>query len=137
MPSVCPLRTAVVAASAALVLLATCAAAAPPAPPKAAAPKESPALYGMGAQPCKAFVDVSGEKDNREIALSGAMFSWAQGWFSARNVIGHENAPRTVGGTLSAERLKSLLVDECRSHPDEAIYLAVNNLYQTLASKGL
>jgi hypothetical protein len=65
------------------------------------------------------------------------MFSWAQGWFSARNVIGHENAPRTVGGTLSAERLKSLLVDECRSHPDEAIYLAVNNLYQTLASKGL
>jgi hypothetical protein len=135
MPSVCPVRTAVLAASGALVLLATCALAA--APPKAAAPKESPALYGMGAQPCKAFVDVSGEKDNREIALSGAMFSWAQGWFSARNIIGHENAPRTVGGTLSAERLRSLLVDECRSHPDEAIYLAVNDLYQRLASKGL
>jgi hypothetical protein len=113
---------------------------APAAPPKVVAkpiPKESPALFGMGAQPCQAFVDVVGETNSREIAISGAMFSWAQGWFSARNVVGHESAPRVVGGGLPAERLKSLLAAECKDHPDEALYLAVNDLYKALAGKGL
>jgi hypothetical protein len=111
-----------------------------PAPPQVVAkpiPKDSPALFGMGAQPCQAFVAVAGETNSREIALSGAMFSWAQGWFSARNVVGHESAPRVVGGSLTAERLKSLLAAECRDHPDEALYLAVNDLYKALAGKGL
>jgi hypothetical protein len=112
---------------------------APNAPPKkpARVHKESPALFGMGAQACKAFIDVAGETSNREIAISGAMFSWAQGWFSARNVIGHESAPRVVGGTLSAEKLKAMLVEECRAHQDESLYLAVDDLYDQLARKGL
>jgi hypothetical protein len=101
--------------------------------PTAAAPKESPALFGVGAQPCKAFVEVSGETNGREIALSGAMFSWAQGWFSARNLIGHESKPRVVGSTLSVEALKAELVEECKTHPDEAIFLAVNDLYERLS----
>jgi hypothetical protein len=129
-------------ATGAVVALMLCAASpgesAPPAPAPAPtkARKESPALFGMGAQPCKAFVDVAGETNNREIAISGAMFSWAQGWFSARNVIGHESAPHIVGGTLSAEKLKAMLVGECRDHPDESIYLAVDDLYDHLARKG-
>jgi hypothetical protein len=109
--------------------------AAPPSGPPAH-PKESPALFGMGAQHCKNLVDVAAESNNREIALSGAMFSWAQGWFSARNFIGHESAPRVVGGTLSAEKLKSMLVEECRNHPDEPLYLATDGLYESLAKKG-
>jgi hypothetical protein len=106
------------------------------APPPPAHPKELPALFGMGAQHCKNLVDVAAESNNREIALSGAMFSWAQGWFSARNFIGHESAPRVVGGTLSAEKLKAMLVEECRNHPDEPLYLATDELYETLAKKG-
>jgi hypothetical protein len=102
----------------------------------AAGPAESPALFGVGAQPCKAFIDVSGETTGREIALSGAMFSWAQGWFSARNLVGHESKPLVVGGTLSSDSLKSQLVDECKGHPHEAIFLAVNDLYERLAKKG-
>ena len=114
------------------------AAAPPPAagPPAAALPKESPALFGMGAQPCKTFVDVAPEATQREIALSGAMFSWAQGWFSARNLIGHERSPRVVGGTLASEKLKTMLVEECRAHQDEALYLAVDQLYENLARRG-
>jgi hypothetical protein len=137
------LRT-VAAACAALLSCAGGAADAAPPPPAApavpAAParvhKDSPALFGMGAQACKAFVDVAAETTGREIAISGAMFSWAQGWFSARNVVGHESAPRIVGGTLSADKLKSLLVEECRGHPDESLYLAVDDLYDHLARKG-
>ena len=103
----------------------------------AAGPRESPVLFGVGAQPCKAFIDVSAETTGREIALSGAMFSWAQGWFSARNLVGHESKPLVVGGTLSSDALKGRLVEECKDHPDEAIYLAVNDLYERLAKKGL
>ena len=58
-------------------------------------------------------------------------------WFSARNLVGHENAPLTVGGTMSSEALKAMLVSECKGHPDESIYLAVNDLYERLARKGL
>jgi hypothetical protein len=99
-------------------------------------PKESPALFGVGAHACKIFVAVSVEANSREIALSGAVFSWAQGWFSARNLIGHESNPLVVGGTLSPDALKSMLIDECKAHPEEAIFLAVNDLYQKLAKKG-
>jgi hypothetical protein len=90
----------------------------------------------MGAQPCQAFVDVAPEADNRQIAISGAMFSWAQGWFSARNVIGHLNAPHIVGGSLSSEKLKAMLVMECRTHSDESLFLAVDDLYDRLAREG-
>jgi hypothetical protein len=101
------------------------------------APKPSPALFGMGAQPCQALIDVAGETNNREIALSGAMFSWAQGWFSARNVVGHESHPLLVGGSLPSERLKALLVAQCREHPSDSLYLAVNDLYERLAQAKL
>jgi hypothetical protein len=102
-----------------------------------APPQELRALFGVGAQPCRTFIDVSGEADSREIALAGAMFSWAQGWFSARNLIGHESNPLAVGGTLSPESLKGMLVEECKEHPDEAIFLAVDDLYVRLQKKGL
>jgi hypothetical protein len=105
-------------------------------PGSATTPKESPALFGVGAHACKIFVAVSAEANGREIALSGAVFSWAQGWFSARNLVGHESNPLVVGGTLSADALKSKLVDECKAHPEEAIFLAVNDLYQKLAKQG-
>jgi hypothetical protein len=111
--------------------------AAPPRPAATPPPRDSPALFGMGAQPCKTLVEVAGETNNREIALSGAMFSWAQGWFSARNLVGHESAPLVVGGSVPAEKLKAMLVDECKDHPDEALYLAVNDLYKALAKKRL
>jgi hypothetical protein len=99
-------------------------------------PKEGHALFGVGAQPCKTFLDVAGESNAHEIALSGAMFSWAQGWFSARNLIGHQNRALTVGGSLSVEALKGMLVVECKAHQDQPIYLAVNDLYEQLAQQG-
>jgi hypothetical protein len=99
-------------------------------------PKELHALFGVGAQACKVYSDVAQESNAREIALSGAMFSWAQGWFSARNLIGHESSPLSVGGLQSVEALKGMLADECKAHPDEPIYLAVNDLYERLARKG-
>jgi hypothetical protein len=105
-------------------------------PKSATTAKESPALFGVGAHACKIFVAVAAEANSREIALSGAVFSWAQGWFSARNLVGHESNPLTVGGTLSADALKARLVDECKAHPEEAIFLAVNDLYLKLAKKG-
>jgi len=64
------------------------------------------------------------------------MFSWAQGWFSARNLIGHESKPLSVGGSQSVEALKAQLVEECRAHPQEALYLAVNDLYERLLRQG-
>src|SRR5579863_7673659 len=92
-------------------------------------PHEAHALFGVGAQPCRGLLGVAAESNSREIALSGAMFSWAQGWFSARNLIGHESKPLSVGGSQSVEALKAQLVEECRAHPQEALYLAVNDLY--------
>jgi hypothetical protein len=136
------LRLSPLALAAVLIGASVVARAADPPPAQAAssakpAPKPSPALYGVGAHPCKKFVEVAQENDGNQIALSGAMFSWAQGWFSARNLVGHENAPLTVGGSVSADALKSMLVGECKSHPDESIYIAVNDLYERLAKKGL
>lgn len=101
-----------------------------------APPAEAHALFGVGAQPCRQLVEVAAESTSREIALSGAMFSWAQGWFSARNLIGHESKPLTVGGSQSVEGLKAQLVEECRAHPEEALYLAVNDLYERLMRQG-
>jgi hypothetical protein len=133
-------RGALVHGSLLLFLSAFGVSAAPPKSPATAGggptSKESPALFGVGAHACKIFVAVSAEANGREIALSGAVFSWAQGWFSARNLVGHESNPRVVGGTLSADALKSMLVDECKAHPEEAIFLAVNDLYLKLAKKG-
>jgi hypothetical protein len=129
-------------ATALVMALVTAHAADPPPPVKPASPAKpiAPpphALYGVGAHPCSKLVEVAGESDGNQIALTGAMFSWAQGWFSARNLVGHENAPLTVGGTMSSEALKAMLVTECKGHPDESIYLAVNDLYERLARKGL
>jgi hypothetical protein len=129
------------AVAAALVLSMTSVNAADPPATKPAVAKAVPkpvhALYGVGAHPCQKLLDVATESDGNQIALTGAMFSWAQGWFSARNLVGHENAPLTVGGTLTADSLKAMLVSECKSHPDESIYLAVNDLYDRLEKKGM
>lgn len=124
-----PVASAACTAAALTVLLAL------PVPRAAAAnapPQEGHALFGVGAQPCRGLVKVAAESNSDEIALSGAMFSWAQGWFSARNVIGHESKPLTVGGSQSVEALKAQLVEECRAHPEEPLYLAVNDLYERL-----
>jgi hypothetical protein len=106
----------------------------PPASPTPLPRKETHALFGVGAQPCQTFLNVVAEANGNQIALSGAMFSWAQGWFSARNIIGHESAPLAVGGKFSVEALKGQLADECRAHPEEPLYLAVNDLYVRLAA---
>jgi hypothetical protein len=124
-------RRSVLAAVLVAAWVLPAAAAVAPAP----VPKQGHALFGVGAQPCKAFLDVAAESNGREIALSGAMFSWAQGWFSARNLIGHENHALTVGGSLSVEALKGMLVEVCKAQPDEPMYLAVNDLYEQLARK--
>jgi hypothetical protein len=99
-------------------------------------PQEAHPLFGVGAQPCRGLIGVAAESNSREIALSGAMFSWAQGWFSARNVIGHASKPLSVGGSQSVESFKAQLVDECRAHPEEPLYLAVNDLYERLLRQG-
>jgi len=38
---------------------------------------------------------------------------------------------------VSSDKLKSLLVEECKGHPVESLYLAINELYDRLAKQGL
>jgi hypothetical protein len=98
--------------------------------------KEPNALFGAGTLPCKVFASkeliTASRNPVREVA-----FSWAQGWFSARNFVGHEDNPLTVGGTLSSVTLESLLVDECSDFPNLEVWEAAQRLYERLAKKGL
>jgi hypothetical protein len=130
------MRTFASAAGAAAALAVLLAAPVPRAAAANAPPQDAHVLFGVGAQSCRGLLGVAAESNSHEIALSGAMFSWAQGWFSARNLIGHESKPLTVGGSLSVEALKAQLVEECRAHPDEALYLAVDDLYLRLRRQG-
>lgn len=98
--------------------------------------KEPYVITGIGIFKCKALVSASKSKEMEPIMTS--MFAWVQGWFSARNAAGpNANAPRSVGGTLSAQTLQGFLVSECEEHPEGSIYIAVDRLYDRLAEKGL
>ena len=99
--------------------------------------KEPAAIFGFGTMKCRAYANMTRDKDAEVIADQA--FAWVQGWFSAKN-IGNASSPstvRTVGGSLSPDTLKGFLVNECEDHPDEEGFVAANNLYARFAAKGL
>jgi hypothetical protein len=96
--------------------------------------KEPSALFGAGTVTCESFVNTEAAHAK---PYSNAVFSWVQGWFSARNVAGR-GKPLTVGSTLSPTTLRSMLVDECKELvPERPVWLAADQLYDRLAEKGL
>ena len=98
--------------------------------------KEPFSVFGFGTVSCKVLVDTEAESSPMK-PLSKDLFAWSQGWLSARNYVGHEDKPLTVGGSLSARTLESMIVDECKEHPDFPIFMALDLLYDRLQKKGL
>jgi hypothetical protein len=111
------------------VLLAVCCYCAP------TLSKEPFALLGMGSLKCAAFVNSYHDPQGKDI-LARPIFSWAQGWISARNVVGRA-LPLTVAGALPAEALEAMLVSECEDRPQDEVWQAVDDLYERLAKKGI
>lgn len=73
----------------------------------------------------------------RTVHEADLMFSWVQGFFSAQNLRDLDH-PRTVGGSLSADTLRSMLTDQCREEKDTYLLLgAAVKLYDKLQEKGL
>jgi hypothetical protein len=100
------------------------------------APGAGNVLLGPGAVSCKIFIAHSRTTDTQDPVRTLA-FAWAQGWFSARNYVGREDSPLTVGGTLSADTLESFLIDQCKIDSNMPLALAADGLYEKLAKKGL
>jgi hypothetical protein len=101
---------------------------------QSAVAKQPNAVFGSGTVNCRVFVNASENGQMQEI--SDMMFSWVQGWFSARNAAGRMKSPLTVAGTLSADALKAFLVSDCKEFPDDQIVFVADRLYDRLAAKG-
>jgi hypothetical protein len=67
------------------------------------------------------------------------VLSWVQGYFTARNSVGRADQPVTVGHTISANTLQSLLADQCKDErmQPKLIALAADALYEKMQQKGL
>jgi hypothetical protein len=102
--------------------------------------REPYVVMGLGATSCKAYL---GKTPHVEM-LGLAVLAWVEGYFSARNVYGHNGRMATVGGTLSADTLESMFKDQCsdlmnatdESVPKPTVYAAADALYQKLEAKG-
>lgn len=101
--------------------------------------KEPPrAVFGYGTVTCSIFTNLSSDTSPSDAKdMSERVFAWAEGWFSAKNVLGHAGKPLTVGGSLSDKALKAMLVDECYEHPNAEVSAAVASLYDKIAKAGL
>jgi hypothetical protein len=95
--------------------------------------KEPNSVLGYGAMSCKAYLNFFQEPAMKESA--GDVFAWVQGYFSARNTLGDH--PVTVGGSLSANTLESMLRDHCGEVRETPVVLAAAMLYAKLEAKGL
>jgi hypothetical protein len=98
--------------------------------------KEPNVLFGPGTLLCKVFASADLNTNFRN-PVRKETFTWTQGWFSARNYVGRESKPLTVGGSLSAATLELFLVDECRDHPNIQVWEAAQLLYDRLAERAL
>lgn len=96
------------------------------------------ALSGVGALSCKAYLNLTDDKNDSTKILSDQVFVWAQGFMSGMNV-----------STLSLTKNKSMSVnlnamsnDEkelfmrvyCRKHSDGHVYQAIQELYNELSN---
>jgi hypothetical protein len=100
--------------------------------------KEPNVVIGAGASfTCKAYVTML--ENHNSVRITEMIFSWVQGYFSARNTAGRGDHPLTVGGTMSADTLHAMLADECRNEANQPypVVLAAEALYDKLQAKGL
>lgn len=99
---------------------------------------EPAVVMGAGTISCKEYVALL--KDPHKPHSIDAVLSWVQGYFSARNTAGRRGQDvLTVGGTMSAATLQSMLADQCAEERLQPLPLviAVNELYEKLQQKGL
>jgi hypothetical protein len=98
--------------------------------------KEPNTLFGIGTMSCKWYLDVPPDMK----VTTMAVFTWVQGYFSALNTVTalHNGRAATVGGSVSADTLESMLKDQCREEGGEvAVWVAAGRLYDKLEAKGL
>jgi hypothetical protein len=95
--------------------------------------KEPNVVMGFGSHPCRMVVSAS--KQSSGAILVDAAFAWVQGWISARNLHPRIEPMKTVGGSLSANTLESMFVDQCKQNEEFKIYEAADALYDYLESK--
>jgi hypothetical protein len=95
--------------------------------------RERDALFGMGSARCGLFVYLHANSS----PVADDVFSWVEGWLSAKNYIGHEDHPLAVGRSLSAPTLLSMMVDQCQGIPTSPVWLAADELYVRLQQKDL
>jgi hypothetical protein len=102
----------------------------------AAHAKDPNVVLGFGAVTCVEFVNAEHDP-RRKTTLGLDIFAWAQGYFSARNTQ-QPGAHLTVGGSVSADTLESMLVDQCNELPKTTpVFFAADALYEKLKQKGL
>jgi hypothetical protein len=105
----------------------------------AASNAKSPnAVFGAGAGlKCGSYVAF--ERNQTSPNITDMVLAWAQGYFSARNTAGLGDHALTVGGSLSSDTFKSMLVDQCKEDgfTNAPVFIAAEALYDRLKEKGL
>jgi hypothetical protein len=98
--------------------------------------KEPGMVLGAGASTCGQYLNF--KKDPKRVSTARMMFSWVQGYFSARNAMGHTERMLTVGGSVSADTLESMLADQCTNEGESTtVWIAADDLYDKLRQKGM
>jgi hypothetical protein len=103
---------------------------------------EPKVVLGLGGYTCEFYWSLYSRGDQPD---ADSVFSWVQGYFSARNMYGHGVRQATVGGSLSPPTLESMFKDECsdlidatrEDVPKPTLYAAADALYRKLEAKGL
>jgi len=65
------------------------------------------------------------------------VFAWVEGYFSARNMVGHER-PLAVGNSVSSKTRESMLLDLCgKESARTPIWVAADKLYNQMQKGGI
>jgi hypothetical protein len=93
----------------------------------------------LGAGSAVACKDYLALLKHHQTVPTDLVLSWVQGYFTARNSVGPSGQPVTVGHTLSANTLQSMLADQCKDQrmQSKLIAIAADALYEKLQQKGL
>jgi hypothetical protein len=95
--------------------------------------REPSTIFGIGfAMSCEEYLGKKSE-------FGPAVLTWVQGYFSGLNagMALHHGHAATVGGSVSAGTLESMLKGQCREEKGVAIWVAADRLYDQLGAKGL
>ena len=89
-------------------------------------------VLGGGVTTCSLYLLTVKRGDmNAQIGID----EWVYGYFSARNLVGHEDHPLTVGGSLGPLEFNKLLTEQCQKASELRLVESAEALYNKLQAE--